>query len=127
MPLDDARHGSATATAQASAAQAVAATAVAAPPVASIGHNGGPPLDEPPPRGDWNYYCWRRAHKRAWKTPPREIALRRLRHAEALGMTYREYQAVILDSGVYVQERPVPSERAWPRTMRTRMKRGPAR
>lgn len=69
----------------------------------SIGHNGGPPLEEPPRAPlDWNYYCWRRAHRRAWKTPPREIALRRLRRAEAIGMTYREYQAVILDRGVYL-------------------------
>ena len=102
MPLDDARH-----------------RPIAAP---SLGHNGGPPLEEPP-RGDWNYYCWRRAHRRAWKTPPREIALRRLRHAEALGMTYRDYQAIILDRGVYVDERPTPSEQAWSRTMRKRMGR----
>jgi hypothetical protein len=32
-------------------------------------------------------YCWRKAHRAAWKTPPREIALRRLERAEALGMT----------------------------------------
>jgi hypothetical protein len=69
-----------------------------------LGHNGGPPLDEPPPdNGDgWTGYCWRRAHRAAWKTPGREIALRRLRRAEELGMTYREYTAVILDRGVYL-------------------------
>ena len=33
---------------------------------------------------------------------PREIALRRLRRAEEFGMSYREYQAVILDRGVYL-------------------------
>jgi hypothetical protein len=95
------------------------------PPAADpvIGHNGGPPLEEPP-RGDWNYYCWRRAYQKAWKTPPREIALRRLRHAEALGMTYREYQAIILDTGVYVDERPTREDEAWTRMMRKRMKRG---
>jgi hypothetical protein len=76
----------------------------------SIGHNGGPALkewaleDPPPPDSSdsWNHYCWRRAHKRAWKTPPREIALRRLQRAEELGMTYREYTAVILDRGVFL-------------------------
>jgi hypothetical protein len=72
----------------------------------SIGHNGGPPLEDPPLTPDssesWNHYCWRRAHKRAWKTPPREIALRRLQRAEELGMTYREYTAVILDRGVFL-------------------------
>ena len=105
MPLDDARHGSATAAA------------------ASIGHNGGPPLDDPW-MGEWNYYCWRRAYKKAWKTPPREIALRRLARAEALGMTYREYQAIILDTGVYVDEQPSREDEAWTRMMRKRMKRG---
>ena len=38
----------------------------------------------------------------AWKTPPREIALARLRRAEELGMTYREYAAVLLDTGVHL-------------------------
>ncbi|MBV9152717.1 MAG: hypothetical protein JO204_13170 [Alphaproteobacteria bacterium] len=64
-----------------------------------IGHNGGPPLD----RGaGWRHFCWRKAHARAWKTPPREIALARLACAEALGMSYREYAAVILDKGVHL-------------------------
>ncbi|MCU0986403.1 MAG: hypothetical protein MUC89_15945 [Acetobacteraceae bacterium] len=66
-----------------------------------IGHNGGPPLEEPDP-GGWRLWCWRRAHKRAWKTPPREIALRRLARAEELGMTYRAYQLEILERGRYL-------------------------
>lgn len=75
----------------------------AVPVFVRIGHNGGPPLDDGPTlAGDWNHYCWKRAHKRAWKTPPREIALRRLHRAEELGMTYREYTAVILDKGVFL-------------------------
>lgn len=69
--------------------------------VPGIGHNGGPPLDEPSAQG-WHAYCWRRAHKAAWKTPPREIALRRLRRAEELGMTYAEYTAIILDRGTFL-------------------------
>lgn len=71
----------------------------------SIGHNGGPPLEDAPPAESsesWNHYCWRQAHKRAWKTSGREIALRRLKRAEELGMTYREYTAVILDRGVFL-------------------------
>ena len=64
-----------------------------------IGHNGGPPLD---PGADWRYFCWKKAHSRAWKTPPREIALTRLARAEAIGMTYREYTAVLLDTGVHL-------------------------
>lgn len=68
----------------------------------SIGHNGGPPLepDEPDPAtASWRAYCWRKAHQKAWKTPPREIALRRLERAEALGMTYREYTLEIMERG----------------------------
>ena len=71
-----------------------------------IGHNGGPPLEPEPPEDpgavSWRLWCWRRAHKRAWKTPPREIALRRLARAEELGMTYREYTLEILERGVYL-------------------------
>jgi hypothetical protein len=65
---------------------------------AGVGHNGGPPLESDPNEG-WRSYCWRKAHKAAWKTPPREIALRRLERAEALGMTYREYTLEILERG----------------------------
>jgi hypothetical protein len=64
-----------------------------------IGHNGGPPLD---PGADWRKFCWKKSHARAWKTPPREIALARLARAEALGMTYRDYTAVLLDRGVHL-------------------------
>jgi hypothetical protein len=64
-----------------------------------IGHNGGPPLD---PGVDWRGFCWRKAHALAWKTPPREIALGRLARARALGITYREYTAILLDRGVHL-------------------------
>ena len=64
-----------------------------------IGHNQGPPLEV---GVTWHQYCWRKAHKRAWKTPPREIALARLARAEELGMTYREYTAIILDTGKHL-------------------------
>jgi hypothetical protein len=67
-----------------------------------LGHNGGPTLE--PDGGDdagssWRLFCWRRAHRAAWKTPPREIALRRLARAEALGMSYRAYTLEILERG----------------------------
>lgn len=65
-------------------------------------HNGGPPLDEEEAATGWRSWCWRRAHKRAWKTPPREIALRRLARAEALGMTYRDYTLEIMERGRYL-------------------------
>ncbi len=67
-----------------------------------IGHNGGPPLDPPDPGASWRHYCWKKAHKRAWKTPPREIALRRLARAEELGMTYKEYTLEIMERGRYL-------------------------
>lgn len=68
------------------------------------GHNGGPALDadEADPDAMWRLFCWRKAHAKAWKTPPREIALRRLARAEELGMTYREYTLEILDRGRFL-------------------------
>jgi hypothetical protein len=73
---------------------------ISAPP--TIGHNRGPPLEPDDPGASWRRYCWKRAHKRAWKTPPREIALRRLARAEALGMSYRAYMLEILERGRYL-------------------------
>ena len=66
-----------------------------------IGHNGGPPLD-PDPDAGWRAFCWRKAHKAAWKTPPREIALRRMARAQALGMSYHEYTLEIMERGRYL-------------------------
>jgi len=67
---------------------------------ARAGDNGGPPLEDDDPDASWRLWCWRRAHKRAWSAP-REIALRRLERAEALGMTYRAYTLEILERGRY--------------------------
>jgi len=68
-----------------------------------IGDNGGPPLDDVPDAdGGWGGWVWRRAHRRAWKTPPPEIALRRLARAEALGMSYRAYTLEIMERGRYL-------------------------
>jgi hypothetical protein len=64
-----------------------------------VGHNRGPPLD---PESGWRAFCWRRAYARAWKTPPREIALARLARAEELGTSYHEYAAVLLDRGIHL-------------------------
>ena len=69
----------------------------------AVNHNGGPPLeDEAPDVLAWRAYTWRRAHKRAWKTPAPEIALRRLARAEELGMSYKEYTLEILERGRYL-------------------------
>jgi len=69
-----------------------------------IGHNGGPKLEPEEEAGalSWRSYCWRRAHRRAWKTPPREIALSRLARAETLGMSYKEYTLEIMERGRYL-------------------------
>ena len=72
------------------------------------GHNQGPPLDdeEGPEWGDGDpyiYFCWKHAHRQAWKEVPWEIALRRLDRAEALGLTYEEYTLEILERGRYLQ------------------------
>lgn len=70
------------------------------PADAGLGHNGGPPLDYVPGRS-WRRWRWKKAHAAAWKTPPREIVLRRLRRARAAGMSYREYTLEILERGRY--------------------------
>jgi hypothetical protein len=72
------------------------------------GHNRGPALvDYEGPEwgtGDaYIYFCWKRAHRAAWKEVPRDTALFRLRHAEALGLTYEEYTLEILERGRYLQ------------------------
>jgi hypothetical protein len=64
-----------------------------------IGHNQGPPLD---PGAGWRMFCWKKASVRAWKMPPREVVLSRLARAEELGLTYREYTAVLLDRGIHL-------------------------
>lgn len=62
-----------------------------------IGHNGGPDLFQ-----GYKTWRWKKAHEEAWKSPPREVVLRRLRRAKALGMTYREYTLEILERGRYL-------------------------
>jgi hypothetical protein len=69
----------------------------------ALGHNGGPPLQDVPEHAtSWSHFTWRKAHRKAWKTPPREIALRRLARAEELGMTYKAYTLEIMERGRYL-------------------------
>lgn len=68
-----------------------------------IGHNGGPPLDM-----SWTGWLWRRAVAKAWEMPPREITLRRLARAEKLGLSYREYNAALLDTGTTLSTALLP-------------------
>ncbi len=65
-----------------------------------IGHNGGPPLDEADP-GGWRRWVWQRAHRKAWAAP-REVVLRRMERARALGMSYHDYTLEILERGRYL-------------------------
>lgn len=67
-------------------------------PPFGIGHNGGPPLDEPKDMS-WIAWRWRKVVQKAWAPPPREILLRRLRQAGRLGLTWRDYHAAHLDTG----------------------------
>ena len=80
---------------------------ITAADIPGIGHNGGPPLDEHVPEwgvgGIGTYFSWRAASEDAFKKVPAETAIRRARKAEALGLTYREYQLEILERGRYLQ------------------------
>ena len=74
----------------------------------AVGHNGGPPLDEPhvPEWGDngiGNYFYWKAAHARAWRNPSPGIVAFRIRKAERLGLTYEEYTLEILERGRHLQ------------------------
>ena len=72
------------------------------PTAATIGHNGGPPLDVPV-NDLFVQYRWRKAHREAWKNPPYTIMMFRLRRAEAAGVSYEEYTAELLDTGRRLQ------------------------
>lgn len=79
--------------------------------VFGLGHNGGPPLDDHVPEwgvgGIGTYFSWRAASEAAFKSVPAETAIRRARKAEALGLSYREYQLEILERGRYLQAEDV--------------------
>ncbi|MEQ8355605.1 MAG: hypothetical protein RH942_08710 [Kiloniellaceae bacterium] len=66
--------------------------------VAGIGHNEGPPLVE----SEWHLVAWRMAVEEAWKNPPIEVVRRRLRRAQALGMTNRQYTLEVIERGRYL-------------------------
>ena len=84
---------------------------ISAGDIAGIGHNGGPPLDDHVPEwgvgGIGTYFSWRTASEDAFKKVPAETAIRRAKKAEAIGLTYREYQLEILERGRYLQKEDV--------------------
>lgn len=72
--------------------------AVAWQPPAGIGHNQGPSLAQ----SQWHLAAWRLACRKAWQNPPVEVVRRRLKRAQALGMSYREYTLEMLERGRYL-------------------------
>ena len=84
---------------------------ITAADIPGMGHNGGPPLDEHIPEwgvgGIKTYFSWRTACEDAFKKVPAETAIRRAKKAEAIGLTYREYQLEILERGRYLQKEDV--------------------
>jgi hypothetical protein len=73
---------------------------------ASIGHNGGPPLEEQPGYL-WRRYAWKEAHKKAWTPPSMAVLKFRVARAEAAGLTYQEYMSELLDTGRHLQKEDV--------------------
>ncbi|HEV7291511.1 hypothetical protein [Devosia sp. RR2S18] len=73
--------------------------------MSDMGHNGGPPLEEP---HEWGagpvgkYFDWKHAHREAFEVPY-EIALMRARRAAALGLTYEEYTLELMERGRFLQ------------------------
>lgn len=73
----------------------------------SIGHNGGPPLEAEFAWGDAPidvYFAWKRAYASVWKEVSHATLVRRVKRAEALGLSYEEYVLEILFNGRYLQE-----------------------
>jgi hypothetical protein len=66
-----------------------------------LGHNNGP---------DWFEvalyvaYCWKKAYEKAWAPPSHELAVKRARRAEELGLSYREYALEIMERGRFPDE-----------------------
>ena len=68
-----------------------------------IGHNNGPTFDM-----SWEAWVWRRAAAKAWATPRPEVALRRVKRADSLGITYREFTAALMDTGSHLGTAVLP-------------------
>ena len=69
---------------------------------ARIGHNQGPPLEEPVADA-FVRWRWRKAHREVWQNPSMSILKMRVARAEAAGVSYREYMLELLDSGRHLQ------------------------
>jgi hypothetical protein len=80
----------------------------------AVGHNGGPPLDDPSP-SLFVRYRWKKAHAEAWKNPSLSILKFRLSRAEAAGVSYEDYMSALLDTGRHVQKQDVDNGEIQPR------------
>ena len=74
-----------------------------APP--TVGHNGGPPLEEP--ADIFLVHAWTAARRAVWKNPPLDILRFRLARAEAASVTYEQYMLTLLDTGRHLQKEDV--------------------
>jgi hypothetical protein len=79
------------------------------PAPARIGHNQGPPLEEP--ADAFVRWRWRKAHREAWKNPSPSVLKFRMARAEAAGVSYREYMLELLDTGRHLQASDVAKRR----------------
>ena len=79
----------------------------------STSSDAPPPIGHNQPPSGWTSYCWKRAHKEAWKTPPIEVVRRRVTAANGLGLTYRDYTAVLMDRGTHLQALHVSMPVQW--------------
>ena len=70
-------------------------------PVPGLGHNGGPPIEEP--ADVFVRYAWKQAHREVWRNPPMDILRFRVARAEAAGVSYHEYMLELLDTGRHLQ------------------------
>ena len=78
------------------------AASVAPSTPVEIGHNGGPPIEEPV-NNLFVRWRWKKAHNEAWKNPSMAILKFRVARAEAAGVSYREYMLELLDTGRHLQ------------------------
>jgi hypothetical protein len=93
-------------------------------PLPNLGHNGGPALDDEVPFA-WGtapiaaYFAWKRAHDEVWKNVSYHTMMRRVKYAQALGLTYDEYVLELLFNGRHLQSEDaariaeIRAERTW--------------
>jgi hypothetical protein len=75
----------------------------------TIGHNGGPPIDEPV-NDLFVRWRWRKAHAQAWKNPSMSILRFRVARAQAAGVSYERYVSELLDTGRHLQRGDVEAD-----------------